>query len=427
MEQGEEIHDMNALDGTLSELARVKNGSEPIVSLYLDVRWNDEQQRERVRLFVQERVRQILARYPPGSPGREGLARTLAAVQEYVAGLTQQAYETERSGLALFACDSIGLWRPIFFGMPLSNALETDAVPHLTQLARLVEEFAPAIVVVPSQEGADLYQVRLGDLETEANLRGFVPRSDKDIFNPGTAGVSGRHYEREKKNERHTDSFVQKNRRAAAAEVTALFDQRPGCKLVLVGTAETLAAFERELPERAREHVVARVPRPREWESGDGIRRDGVKAIADAVVAHEAEDERRRIDALVGQALRGGVAVLGPEDVVLALNEGRVHTLVVEQDFERAGWRCDNCGALGARAEGAEACPYCAGDLRVVHRLGEALVARALAEGGRVEVVAHANKLHSYRGVGAFLRQTAQTGLGGASPPWPTAPGANQS
>ncbi|HEY6003325.1 MAG TPA: hypothetical protein VIV57_10665 [Anaeromyxobacter sp.] len=57
---------------------------------------------------------------------------------------------------------------------------------------------------------------------------------------------------------------------------------------------------------------------------------------------------------------------------------------------------------------------------------GEALVARALAEGGRVEVVAHTNKLHSYRGVGAFLRQTAATGLRGASPPWPAAPGANQ-
>ena len=53
-------------------------------------------------------------------------------------------------------------------------------------------------------------------------------------------------------------------------------------------------------------------------------------------------------------------------------------------------------------------------------------MARTLAEGGDVEVVAHTNKLHSYRGVGAFLRQTAPNGLRGASQPWPTAPGANQ-
>jgi hypothetical protein len=36
---------MNGLDGTLSELARLRSGDEPIVSLYLDVRWNDEHQR----------------------------------------------------------------------------------------------------------------------------------------------------------------------------------------------------------------------------------------------------------------------------------------------------------------------------------------------------------------------------------------------
>ena len=51
-------------------------------------------------------------------------------------------------------------------------------------------------------------------------------------------------------------------------------------------------------------------------------------------------------------------------------------------------------------------CPYCGGALTVVHQLGEALVARTLGEGGAVEVVRHTNKLHSYRSVGAFLRQT---------------------
>jgi hypothetical protein len=63
----------------------------------------------------------------------------------------------------------------------------------------------------------------------------------------------------------------------------------------------------------------------------------------------------------------------------------------------------------------------------VVRDLGEALVARALAVGGTVQVVPRARRLHGYRGVGAFLRQTAPTGLRGASPPWPAAPGADRS
>jgi hypothetical protein len=64
--------------------------------------------------------------------------------------------------------------------------------------------------------------------------------------------------------------------------------------------------------------------------------------------------------------------------------------------------------------------------VRVVHDLREALVASALAAGGRVEVLPHANKLHGYRGVGAFLRQAGPAGLRGARPPWPAAPGASQ-
>jgi hypothetical protein len=415
---------MTDLDGALGELARLRSGSEPIVSLYLDVRWRDEQQRERVRLFVQERARAILHHYAEGAPGRDGLARTLDRVQGFVAGLTAQAFEANRNGLALFACEGLGLWRPLFFGRGVENELSVNGTPHLTKLARLAEEVVPALVAVTKKEGADLFEVRLGDVELEGSVRGPVPRSDAEKYDAGT-GMPGRRYEREKKNERREENLVHRNRRLAAEELTQLFDRTPRARVVLVGTAEAVAAFERELPERVTGQVVARAPRPREWESADGVRRDGVKALAARVLCREREEERREVDEVIGEALRGALAVVGPEDVVLALNEGRVHTLVLEEDFARTGFRCDNCDALGA-SQAAEACPFCGGELRSVPHLGEALVARTLAGGGRVEVVPHGNKLHSYRGVAATLRQTAPTGLRGSSQPWPTAPGATQ-
>ncbi len=252
-----------------------------------------------------------------------------------------------------------------------------------------------------------------------------MPRSDSEKLNAGT-GAPGRQTEREAKSERRTEEWARRNRQAAAAEVTAMFDRTPRVRLVLVGQAPTLAAFARELPERVKGAIAARVPRPREWASADGVRRDGVRALAEAALGRERNGGRSEVDAVVGEALRGGIAVVGPDDVVLAVNEGRVQALVVEDDFTRTGFRCDNCDALGASVDRAEVCPFCAGDLRAVQSLREALVARTLAGGGRVEVVPHTNKLHSYRGVAAFLRQTASTGLRGASPAGTTAPGANQ-
>ncbi len=406
---------MTDLDATLTELARLRSGSEPIVTLYLDIRWKDEQQRERVRLFVRERSRAILSHYAPGAPGRPALSRTLEKIQGLVEGLTAQAFETDRAGLALFACEGLGLWRPLFFARPFEDELAVDGIPHLGKLAKLGAEVVPAIVVVPTREGAHVYEVRLGEIDAEASVRGPVPRTTAEKDNAGTGTP-----------ERRADEWARRNRQAAAAQVTALFDATPEARLVLVGPSQTLAAFARELPERVRAAVAAKVPQPRAWASTGGVRRGGVQALAQQVLCGSRDGDRREVDAVIGEALRGGVAVVGPEDVVLAVNEGRVHALVVEEDFQRTGYRCDNCDVLGATLRAAEVCPFCAGDLRAVQSLREVLVARTLAGGGRVEVVPHANKLHSYRGVAAFLRQTAPTGLRGAASSWPTAPGPSQ-
>ena len=176
---------MSMLDGTLAELARMRSGDEPIVTLYLDIRWGDEQQRERVRLFVQERVRRTLAQYPVGSPGREGLARTLGRLQDHVSDLTARVQEPGKNGVALFANDALNLWRVHFFRRSFVNELCTDHIPHLAQLARLADDHEPAIVIVPDSSGADIYQVLLGDLAVEESLRGVVPRRDVDEWNPG--------------------------------------------------------------------------------------------------------------------------------------------------------------------------------------------------------------------------------------------------
>jgi hypothetical protein len=406
---------MTDLDGVLGELARLRSGSEPIVSLYLDVRWDDEQQRDRVRLCVREKARAILGHYAAGAPGRPALVRTFEKIQGFIEGLTGQVYEASRAGCALFACEGLNLWRPLFFARPFQDELCADGIPHLGQLARLAERQRPGILVVPTLDGADIYEVRLGEVDAEASVRGPVPRAGAEQAEPGN-GQSAREAAREARIERRQDEWARRNRQAAAAEVTALHDRTPGARVILVGTAQAAAAFARELPERVREAIVAKVPLPRAWASSGGIRRSGVRDLAQEVLGDGADGAAREVEAVVGEALRGSIAVVGPDDVVLAVNEGRVHALFVEEDFERRGYQCDNCGALGPDVEAAELCPFCAGDLRAVQNLREALVARTIAGGGRVELVPHDNRLHSYRGVAALLRQTAQTGLRGASP-----------
>ncbi len=404
------------LSGNLAELAGLRSDTDPILSLYLDIRWSDEQQRERVRVYTQERVRAALAGRP--KPEQEALTRTL----DQARGLVQEVYDQNqgegRRGLALFACASIGLWKPLFFQAPFPNQFTLDRVPHLMQLARLSADLEPALVVLVSVRGAYIYEVALGEVVSEASVAGPMPRrGGADGF-----GVGDRR-EGADQNSRHADELLARYRRMAADELTHLFDRAPRSRVVLFGPQQALAPFERELPERVYQRVVARYPAPAETSNGNGKREGRAELIAraaEAIAVEATRDELARIDGAVGQALRGSLSVLGLEDVVLASNERRIGRLLIETDFDADGWRCRQCGALGI--EHTRACNYCVGPLDLVSSLGEELVRRVLADDGEVQVVAHANKLHSYQGVAAQLRQAATTGLSGQQPnqPWGT-------
>ncbi len=399
----------------LAELSRVRSEKDPVVSLYLDIRWSDEQQRERVRVYTQERMRAALAGRPRGE--EEGLARTLDLVRDHVGEVCDRTAGEGQRGLALFACSAIGLWKPLYFQAPLANQLLLDRVPRLLPLSQLAAELEPALLAVVSVRGAHLYQVAMGEVTNEVTVAGPMPRG---LGETQAKGRVDEQFERSEKNARHVDQLLARFRRLAADELVHLFEAAPRSRVVLFGPRQALSSFERELPERVKERIVARYPAPAEGNDGRREGRDEVLARAqEALAAQRARDELARIDGTVGQALRGSLSVLGLEDVVLALNERRVSRLLLESDFDADGWRCRQCGALGS--DHARSCSYCEGPLELVPSMGEELVRRVLAEDGEVQVVSRSNKLHSYQGVAAQLRQGAGTGLSGTpSQPWAT-------
>ncbi|GEJ57633.1 baeRF10 domain-containing protein [Anaeromyxobacter diazotrophicus] len=407
----------------LAELCELRSDGEPIVSLYLDTRWPDEKQRERSRVFLQESLRRTVDRHA-AHPQLEALRRTLGRVAAAAGERVGQPGGADR-GLAIFACEALGLWSVHAVPRPFVDELCTDARPHLLQLARLADDVEPGILVFVHDRGARLYEVALGAIVNEATVERPVPGRHgqggriRGGASPSPRGASGgAFYERERKNQRHVEELADRARREAVELLRQLWERDPRANLVLVGTSEKVAAFERALPARMQEKVLARLPRPPGKESWRG---DGKAAllgqVVEKIVGHERGQEAAQVEHAIGEALRGGLAVLGPEDVVAAVNQRRVHRLIVEEDFERSGWRCRNCEALGTTHD--EVCSFCQGPLALVEALSEELVGRVLAEDGEVEVVAHTNRLHAYHGVAALLRQGRANGLSGREPPAP--------
>ena len=403
------------LKAALADLSEVRSDGEPIVSLYLDAHWSDEHQRERARLYVHDAIR-LAVDHHKAHPQLEALRRTLGRVASEVALHIEQADEAQpHQGLAVFACEALGLWRVLLAPRPFRSELCVDGRPHLLQLARLADDAEPAIIAFVQDHGAQVYEVALGTIVNEATVERPVPRRHGEGGRvhggamPSARGTAGGASSR--KNQRHVEEVIGRVRREAVELLRQAWERDPRAHLVLVGTSEKVAVFERELPERMREKVVARLPRPPDQASSGGGRAELLARAVQKVLAHERSAEAEQVEHAIGEALRGGLAVLGAEDVVLAVNERRVHRLILEEDFEKSGWRCRNCQALGMNHD--EVCSFCQGPLARVDSLGEELIGRTLAEDGEIEVVSHNHRLHAYHGVAALLRQAHANGLSG--------------
>ena len=62
---------------------------------------------------------------------------------------------------------------------------------------------------------------------------------------------------------------------------------------------------------------------------------------------HEREEEQASVALLLNRAGHGGLAVVGLQETLAAVNTGRVHMLLMQRDFHQSGWRCLDCGHLG--------------------------------------------------------------------------------
>lgn len=380
---------MSPIDSALRELAGIRSDDDPILSCYLDTRWDDEHQRERVRVTVQDRLRQARAAVR-GRAWEPAFLRTCERVERHVEELCRQERDADANGVAIFACEGLGLWRTMTFGQSFRNELAVDETPHLLQLARLADDFEPVIVALVDGGGARVFETVLGEVIGDARIEHEAPTLHK------MGGWS------QLKFQRHVRHQIERNQKEAAEHVTFLFDEDPRSHVILVGPDRVVASFERLLPERVAEHVVARLPNPRERSDREGRVRDQVmERVLAELRALERRTEDRSVEWAVGEALAGGLAVLGPQDVVLAANEGRVHRLLIEDGFDETGWRCRNCAALGIGASAS--CGYCGGEAATVD-LGQELVRRVLEHDGEVDIMEPRARLHFYDGVAAVLR-----------------------
>jgi peptide chain release factor subunit 1 len=352
------------------------------VSVYLNTRWADERQRERVRVFLKNAIRE--ARKTRGAPG---LAADLDWIQDQGEALIKQALFPEADGMALFACRALGLREVLAVRVPFEDAFVVADAPFLRPLAALLEETPSALIAFVDGQSARLIPTHPGGVGEEVTLESEVPGRHR---RGGWAQLAQSRYQAHIRDHRgrHFD--------AVAEALVQLTEANAVDRIVMAGEPRTVAAFRRHLPPRVAERVVGTISGARH-EPADALLGRAGECLAQV----EGREDGVAVDAVLAEAAKSRRAVAGLEATLEAVTRGAVHHLYLLKGFRSAGRLCADCGAL-QHGSGAT-CRLCGKATRAVE-LGEAIVDRVIATGGKVEPIGAHEGLAGVGGVAARLR-----------------------
>jgi peptide chain release factor subunit 1 len=372
------------IDEAIQTLTALPDTAYPFMSLYLNTRWENEQQRERVRIFWKNCQAHAAARMPDENDARKSLEHDVKRIDSYIEYLIHQFTDTPYHGIAVFACHALDTFLVYRSTVPFSPQCVLGSRPQIRQLIDLRDEFAGALAVLVATDTARIIEVQLGGITLEKALEREVPGRHKQ------GGWSQMRFQR------HIKDQMERHHKEVADEITRVFDAEGHPYLILGGQDHILASFKRFLPERVVEKVAATLPLDRNTPEPAII-----EHVRRALQARERAEEDRLVDELFRRALTHRLAVLGLHDTLQAVMSKQVYALLLSDQFTAPGWRCGQCGMIGAGS--LNICATCSRQAYEAET-GEEMIQAVVRQGGNVNVVHNHRRLEEAGGVGALLR-----------------------
>jgi peptide subunit release factor 1 (eRF1) len=366
----------------LTALGKINRAPAPVVTAYLNTRWADEHQRDRVRIFLKHHLAEARR-----APGPRAMEADLDWVEAQGEALLSQTALPDTGGVALFACEALGLREILPSRVPFENAFSVAETPLLRPLLELGEQAPSTLVVFVDTESARLVPLTASGVGETVTLVADVPGHHS---RGGWAQLAQARYQR------HTQDHRARHFEAVGESLIGLMEGHGLRSIVLAGEPRNLALFRQELPPRLAALVVGTVA---------GARHDAIGLIVDRAAEYlphaQGQREAEGVDAALTAAAKRGKGSAGLEATLTAVNRGAVHRLYLLKGWSAPGCRCRACGALGGGVTWT--CPTCGGKALTVE-LGEAMAERVAAAGGRVETIGAHRPLAVAGGIAAELR-----------------------
>jgi len=316
------------------------------------------------------------------------LPKDVQTVEEFV----NMEYDWSARGLAIFSDQEAGFFETHQFNLDLSDKVHVGLHPLLRPLVRLLDVYSGWSVVLVDKQGARLFSFDLGEL---GEMNGVIGEDVKQAKRGGGNAMPGRMGGADLSGK--VENIIEQNIREVIDYATHFFSQNHVRRIMIGGTDDNIARFQDALPKSWQSLVVGEFPMS--MNAGDAEVLEQAKAEA---LAAQKKINQSLVDQAITLSAKGSHGVTGLIDTLNAIHEGRVKTLLVDQDFEQEGFRCEGCGYLTVQE--LDGCPFCGGQFERINSAVEMAVRETLQKNADVKVVTDSPKLEKAGSIAAILR-----------------------
>jgi peptide chain release factor subunit 1 len=366
----------------LDRLAAFEPIEAPVLSLYLDMRPNEHGRRTSdtfLRKAFTERPRML-----------KGDARkSFEHDTERIGAYLDRELRKSAHGLALFACSAA---EGFFEAVQLDVLVDADwlfigSVPHLYPLMRLNDQFPRYAALLADTNSARLYVFGLGTREAEREVKNTKTRRST------MGGWSQPRYQR------HVENFHLHHIKEVVEVLDRTVRDESINQIVLACDAVAKPLLMEQMPRHLADKVIdvmaldIRTPEHQ-------ILHQTLEILREKDADTDAAQVRRMLDAWHAH----GLAVVGPEDTLRALEMGQVEELLIAASPSRLRRPVTVTGDMAEAPADIDTTAPDGQDDSDRHRLADHFVVHAHTSGARVRFIEDAGLLADVGGVGALLR-----------------------
>lgn len=364
----------------LKEIAMLQADGSYFVSLYLNVSPNTKGD---YVIHLKNMIKNILE-----ETDKKILKKIKGDIEKLEAFVTSNKREFKK-GLAIITSSEKSFWKEYYLAVPVKNAIIADKTPYIQPLLDIIDNYKQYAVLLVDKESARLFLVHLGEIEEYGEVHTQdVPGKHK---RGGWFSLSGHRFER------HIDYHVSLHIKDVVKKLESFLAAERIERIITGGADDAVAKVREMLPKAVSEKIVGAFHAEMFANVNDIFEK--VRTVISGV---ESMEEKAIVSDLLTAVGKGQNAVIGIEDVLNALQEGRIMKLIFIKDFKDAGYECRDCRHLSKQK--VSACPYCKGGMKEVNYLIDLAAQRAVEQGSLTEVIAENKELLDAGGIGAFLR-----------------------